>query len=412
MSETVNTGSILTSDGNGGYSKFFTDTMTDLVKLSDGSTLTKKLEEIDGKLPITLTSGSLPNTLQTGRVAVEGSNFYCGNGDCSPCQLALASQIPSAYVHPSTKQCNYSYTHPTAKQCSWTPDMDGYMKKSDLGVETYALSALPVGAVVNFGRHQVNNEIAWRIPWRIVAKNHSGFPSNSVTLMANNIIDLRAFDAAEPNNSNSDRKSYGNNNWRYSNLRLWLNSSAGAGSWYSAQHSADHTPDNSYTNYNTGYSGRPGFLYNFSEAERNILMSTTTRTINNTVVDGGGSYTTSDKIFLPSETEVGIGNEGSVAEGVIFEYFKNSNSRVAIVQEEAYIASLSSSKPSSLTSAWYYWLRTPGVGHSYIVRFVGTDGSLSYSYAYYGYIGVRPCLNLPASTVVTKFRDWYDINAG
>ena len=292
--------------------------------------------------------------------------------------------------------------------------MDGYMKKSDLGVETYALSALPVGAVVNFGRHQVNNEIAWRIPWRIVAKNHNGYPSNSVTLMANNIVDLRAFDAAEPNNPDSSRQNYGNNNWRHSNLRLWLNSSAGAGSWYSAQHSKDHAPDTSagVWNANTQYSARPGFLHNFSAAERNLLMSTTLKTVNNTVTDGGGSYTTADKIFLPSETEVGLGNENNIAEGATFAYFANSNSRIAIVQEEAYIASLSTSKPDSLTSSWYYWLRTPLVGSSNYVRYVNTDGSLNYHYACNGYYGVRPCLNLPASTVVTKFRDWYDINAG
>lgn len=39
---------------------------------------------------------------------VSGSDFYCGNSMNSPCQLALKNQIPSQYVHPSTKQCNYS----------------------------------------------------------------------------------------------------------------------------------------------------------------------------------------------------------------------------------------------------------------------------------------------------------------
>lgn len=39
---------------------------------------------------------------------VNGSDFYCGNSSGSPCQFALKSQIPSQYVHPSTKQCNYS----------------------------------------------------------------------------------------------------------------------------------------------------------------------------------------------------------------------------------------------------------------------------------------------------------------
>lgn len=39
---------------------------------------------------------------------VSGNDFYCGNGSGYPCQLALKNQIPSAYIHPSTKQCNYS----------------------------------------------------------------------------------------------------------------------------------------------------------------------------------------------------------------------------------------------------------------------------------------------------------------
>lgn len=39
---------------------------------------------------------------------VSGNDFYCGNSSSTPCQLALKNQIPSQYVHPSTKQCNYS----------------------------------------------------------------------------------------------------------------------------------------------------------------------------------------------------------------------------------------------------------------------------------------------------------------
>ena len=39
---------------------------------------------------------------------VSGNDFYCGNSSGSPCQFALKNQIPSAYVHPSAKQCNYS----------------------------------------------------------------------------------------------------------------------------------------------------------------------------------------------------------------------------------------------------------------------------------------------------------------
>ena len=63
---------------------------------------------------------------------VSGSDFYCGNGNNSPCQFALKSQIPSQYVHPSAKQCNYAYTHPTTKQCNYSVDLSGYAKSSEL----------------------------------------------------------------------------------------------------------------------------------------------------------------------------------------------------------------------------------------------------------------------------------------
>ena len=49
---------------------------------------------------------------------------------------------------------------------------------------------------------------------KMADKNHSGYPSNSVTLIFDKIPIVLAFDAKEPNNSNSDRKNYGNN--RYS----------------------------------------------------------------------------------------------------------------------------------------------------------------------------------------------------
>ena len=58
--------------------------------------------------------------MQSGRLLVNGNDFYCGNSSGSPCQFALKSQIPSAYTHPSEKQCNYSV------------DLSGYAKSEDL----------------------------------------------------------------------------------------------------------------------------------------------------------------------------------------------------------------------------------------------------------------------------------------
>ena len=39
---------------------------------------------------------------------VNGNDFYCGSSNASLCQLALKSQIPSQYIHPANKVCNYS----------------------------------------------------------------------------------------------------------------------------------------------------------------------------------------------------------------------------------------------------------------------------------------------------------------
>ena len=62
------------------------------------------------------------------------------------------------------------------------------------------------------------------IVWIVADKNHAGYPSNSVTLVTNQIIKMLCFDATEPSNGNSDRRGYGNNRYIYSNLRQWLNS--------------------------------------------------------------------------------------------------------------------------------------------------------------------------------------------
>ena len=80
--------------------------------------------------------------MNSGRILVNGSSFYCGNSTSSLCQLALKSDIPNvaqyvhpaekqcnyAYTHPSTKQCNYSYTHPSSKQCNWSPGPENLWK--------------------------------------------------------------------------------------------------------------------------------------------------------------------------------------------------------------------------------------------------------------------------------------------
>ena len=160
-------------------------------------------------------------------------------------------------------------------------------------------------------------------------KNHAGYPSNSVTLVTNQIIKMLCFDATEPSNGNSDRRGYGNNRYIYSNLRQWLNSPAAAGQWYTAQHSADQTPDSSHVwNGVNPYSGLAGFLNAFTANERAALLNTTI-TVGKSPTDGGGTETCTDKIFPLSCTEVGL--SGDHVCGSKLAIFSDNNSRIATV---------------------------------------------------------------------------------
>ena len=173
-----------------------------------------------------------------------------------------------------------------------------------------SLNALAVGALVKDTGTLYNGK---PIIWKIADKGHTGYPSGAVTLITVRIISLKCFDAIESGNSDGNRRSYGNNRWTLSNLRQWLNSQATAGKWYSAQHGADAPPTNAnvWSNYNE-YDAEAGFLAGFS-ANFIAALLTTTHTVGKATVDGGGTESCADKIFLATCTEVGL--SGDVTSG-------------------------------------------------------------------------------------------------
>lgn len=272
-----------------------------------------------------------------------------------------------------------------------------------------ALSNLAVGSKVKFGKYQVNTEEAQPIIWTIVAKNHvstPAYPSNSVTLHAAEILDLRCFDAEEPSNSNSGRQKYGNNRYSVSNLDQWLNKDAAGGAWYSAAHSADHSPDTTAGTggYGTQYAARPGFLDGFTDDEKAAILSTTIRVVKPSI-DGGSYEDVVRKVFLPSTTEVGLSNENSIAEGAAWGYYTSNTARIGYVTQQCFSNTPSSSKPSSKTTAWYWRLRTPRCSGANSTRGVNSAGSLYNYNAYNGSNGVRPALNLSSSQLVSDTTD-------
>ena len=265
------------------------------------------------------------------------------------------------------------------------------------------LGSLSVGAKIEVPvLSAYQSRFGSKIVFKIADKNHSGYPSNSVTLITEKIIQNMASDAKEPSNSNSDRKNYGNNRHIYSNLLQWLNSNAAAGAWYSAKHSADQAPTtkNTHVTYNP-YTSWAGFLAMLDPKFVAELMETTLTVVKSST-DGGSYETFKAKMFLASTTEVGLANENNIAEGSLLALFSNDASRVAYPTAQCVNNADGYTNSGFATSkGWYWWLRTPNSSSASSVRDVYSDGSLNGDIAYNGNYGVRPLCNLKSSILVS-----------
>ena len=264
-----------------------------------------------------------------------------------------------------------------------------------------SLNNLPIGAKIKLGKYSVNGEVAEQIIWMVVAKNHSStpaYPTNAITLITEKIIDLRAFDAAEPNNTDSNRKSSGNNDYSVSNIDQWLNEDKVA--WYVARHSADQSPNGTYTLQGTAYDARPGFLSNFTSNEKNAILNTTIRVAKY-------SYTTEDitrKVFLPSVTEIGL-TVSEIIDGSMWAYFESNGVRRTSLTPQCYRNTLSQSKPSGETAYWQYWVRSASYSTTQSVFYVSQDGGYGTMAAFMGGFGVRPAINLSSALSISDTMD-------
>lgn len=246
------------------------------------------------------------------------------------------------------------------------------------------LNSLPIGSKVVDPNTKYYGE---PITWLVAAKDH--YLDNSTTLLAQNILTFKAFDAKEPTNSNERQADYGNNDYYLSNIHQWLN--AKGANWFAATHEHDASPveENVYRN---AYSAEGGFLTNFSEAflESLVEVSVPTYHLRNDSINFEAG------VFLLSRTEVGLGEENGRAEGKLLELFKEEQFRKAFPTK---VCTEKDSEGDHTETDWW-WLRTPVASSSRGARGVDSSGALNGSSAYYGSIGVRPALNLLSSIAV------------
>lgn len=238
--------------------------------------------------------------------------------------------------------------------------------------------------------------------WAVVDHNHKDFPANSTTLMLTKKTTVRAvYDAAEGTRPDSDgRYSYGNNAYDRSNIRQWLNSDAEAGQWYTPQHAWDCPPSEKYVSYYTdNYDDSAGFMKLWlTENWKAALLPTVVETTLSDV-DGGGQVYTTDKIFLPSATELNVNYTTygyDPREGEVFAYFNDSSTMYSTkYQEFINAATWTRSVPKEDNTE----TTTTKLGYNVVIL---DDISNYYTTTKaYTEARVKPCCNLPSTTLVS-----------
>lgn len=182
--------------------------------------------------------------------------------------------------------------------------------------------------------------------------------------------------AINGNTNSLQRGLLGNNRYSVSAMRQYLNSSAAAGSVWTPKHNFDRAP--------SWATSTAGFLNGMDEDFLSVIGEVTKVTALNTVSDGGGSETTTERFFLLSRSEVYGGNEVTGGEGAAYPYYANYSDLAAPGTGDD-----TNRIKYRNGSAQYWWLRSPSAGHTLSVRIVLATGNTSFSNAASTY-GVAP----------------------
>lgn len=260
---------------------------------------------------------------------------------------------------------------------------------------------LKTGDIITFGTY--NDE---PIEWCVLKLSDDG---KEAILIANQIITMKAYDAAEGGTFNSDGindywsentkadtdyslqiKVRGNNDWTTSNIRTWLNSDAQIVEYKDQP----PTPSAMSESYN-GYHQEPGFLSYFTMEEKDALIPTELNTTAN-VLSSTPTVTTKDLVFLLSKEELQWFYDAGLS-------LYTSPTAAAIEQDTSYWYDIDTERFQ--TDTFYWWLREPVEGSAskcymvsngyteeiYTVANVGTEG-----------FGIRPAITVDLTSKVFR----------
>ena len=168
----------------------------------------------------------------------------------------------------------------------------------------------------------------------------------------------------------------GNNRWKYSNMRQYLNATGVAGAWWVQQHKWDVKPSQA--------DSLDGFLHGYDESViqyfKPIKVVTVAPNVDDNVED-----VTYDRVFLSSLEQMYCVPQFSGKEGAYWEYYKRLLGRTTPAPTSATYARLIKYALNATTSAQFCWRRSASRYSSLSVWDVFTSGYVSYDYAYYAF---------------------------
>ncbi len=259
--------------------------------------------------------------------------------------------------------------------------------------------AIPVqvGDTVSFGSY--NGE---EIRWRVLRLSEDG---TQAVLVAADILTMKAFDAAEGGRYNRyeavdywSRESAadtdmelqimvrGNSDWSASNLRTWLNSAEEVVAY------GDQPPmASAMAEKKNGYQNEAGFLYGFTQEERDAIVETSHETAGNALT--AGTVATEDKVYLLSLEELEWFDQAGISKLAV-------PTRAAVEQDGSNWYAVDLAEYGIREYCW--WLREPVEGTSSKCYLVGngyTEENLRRENAGLEGYGVRPALTVELSFI-------------
>lgn len=181
------------------------------------------------------------------------------------------------------------------------------------------------------------------------------------------------FDAAEPNNSDSNISSYGYNRYSQSGVHKWLNATATKGNWWTASTATDVAPDIATT--------KDGYLKGCTDGLLSFIKEVQIKIKTNSVTDGSVTDTVNAKFFLPSVEEM-FGDptaSGGAGAGVeVFQQYWDYEKTKTGLSTRSNSANNGRIIYDTSGSARTCWLRSARVTYSITVWYVSASGSISY----------------------------------